>query len=191
MVNSSNFIGLFSFYGRNSKLFYLLPFAFSVLFCVGVSAQEAAEEIPANLAPPAVKVISKEEKSALAGSSDVRDRTKLAIDFMEARLKKAETLNTSESYNDLLNELGSFTALMDDTLKFLNRNDDGRGKVMTTFKRFEMALRTFTPRLELIRRELPDKFEYHVRTLLRSVRDARSKAIEPFFSTTVVNDKGN
>ena len=189
MVNSSNFIGLFSFYGRNSKLFYLLPFAFSVLFCVSVNAQE--EQIPANIAPPPVKFISKEEKSVLAGSTDVKDRTKLAIDFMEARLKKAETLNTSESYNDLLNELGSFTALMDDTLKFLNRNDDGRGKVMTTFKRFEMALRTFTPRLELIRRELPDKFEYHVRTLLRSVRDARSKAIEPFFSTTVVNDKGN
>ena len=189
MVNSSNFIGLFSFYGRNSKLIYLLPFAFSVLFCVNVSAQE--EEIPANIAPPPVKVISKEEKSALAGSTDVKDRTKLAIDLMEARLKKAETLNTSESYNDLLNELGSFTALMDDTLKFLNRNDDGRGKVMTTFKRFEMALRTFTPRLELIRRELPENFEYHVRTMLRTVRDARSKAIEPFFSTTVVNDKGN
>jgi hypothetical protein len=110
---------------------------------------------------------------------------------MEARLKKAELLNTSESYGDVLNELGSFTALMNDTLKFLNSNDDGRGKVMTTFKRFEMALRTFTPRLELIRRDVPERFEYHVRTLLRNVRDARSKAVEPFFSTTVVNDKGN
>lgn len=190
MVNSSNFIGLFSFYGKNSKPVYLLLFAFSVLFCVNVSAQEG-EEIPANLAPPPVKFISKEEKSALAGSSDIKDRTKLAIDLMEARLKKAETLNTSESYSDALNELGSFTALMNDTLKFLNNKDDGRGKVMTTFKRFEMALRTFTPRLELIRRELPERFEYHVRTMLRSVRDARSKAIEPFFSTTVVNDTGN
>lgn len=190
MVNTSNFIGLFSFSGRNFKLFYLLPFAFSVLFCINVSAQ-VEEEIPANLAPPPVKFISKEEKSALAGSGDIKDRTKLAIDLMEVRLKNAETLNTSESYTDVLNELGSFTALMNDTLKFLNKNDDGRGKVMTTFKRFEMALRTFTPRLELIRRELPEKFEYHVRTMLRNVRDARAKAVEPFFSSTVVDDKGN
>ena len=189
MVNSSIFSGLFSFRGRSYFLFYLLPLAFSLLSGVNVLAQE--EEIPANLAPPPVKVISKEELSALGGLNDVKDRTKLAIDLMEARLKKAETLNTSESYTDCLNELGSFNALMNDTLKFLNRNDDGRGKVLTTFKKFELALRTFMPRIELIRRELPDDFEFHVRSLLRTVRDTRAKAVEPFFSTTVVNDRGN
>ncbi len=196
MADLLDFIGFktFSMRGENIRSFYLLPFTFCLLtLClltsVNVNAQE--DEIPANIAPPPVKVISKEEKSALAGSSDVKDRTKLAIDLMEARLKKAESLNTSESYNDLLNELGSFNALMDDALKFLNRNDDGRGKVMNTFKKFEMALRAFMPRIELIRRELPDNFEYHVRKLLRTVRDARSKAVEPFFSSSVVNDKGN
>jgi len=197
MTDLSDFIGFrtFSFRGKNSSSFYLLPFtfcllAFSLLSGVSVSAQE--EEIPANLAPPPVKVISKEERSALGGLNDVKDRTKLAIDLMEARLRKAETLNTSESYSDCLNELGSFNALMNDTLKFLNRNDDGRGKVMGTFKKFEMALRAFMPRIELIRRELPDNFEFHVRSLLRTVRDTRAKAVEPFFSSTVVPDsKGN
>lgn len=196
MADLLDFIGFrtFSFRRNNSSSFYLLPFtfylcAFCLLTSVNVFAQE--DEIPANIAPPPVKVISKEEKSALAGSSDVKDRTKLAIDLMEARLKKAESLNTTESYNDLLNELGSFNALMDDALKFLNRNDDGRGKVMNTFKKFEMALRTFMPRIEIIRRDLPDNFEYHVRKLLRTVRDARAKAVEPFYSSTVVNDKSN
>lgn len=172
--------------------YYLLPITFCLLFCFSVSAQEEEnEKIPQNLAPPALKIISKEEKSALAGISDVKDRTKLALDFMEARLKKAETLNTEESFGDLLSELGSFHALMDDALKYLNRNGDGSGKAMSTFKRFEMALRAFMPRLELIRRELPDSYEYHVRKLLRTVRDTRSKAVEPFFSTTILPSSGN
>ena len=192
MAGLLNFIGFRTFSIRSKNSFYssaftffILPFAASLLFCAGVQAQEE-ENIPQNLAPPAVKIISKEEKSALAGVSDVKDRTKLALDLMEARLKKAEELNTQESFGALLTELGSFQALMDDALKFLNRNDDGRGKVMSTFKRFEMALRAFTPRLELIRRDLPENYEYHVRKLLRTVRDTRAKAVEPFFSSTVV-----
>jgi hypothetical protein len=180
---------IFSFSKQNSLLFYLLPFAFCLFTGLNVKAQE--EEIPANIAPPAIKAISKEEKTALAGVSDVKVRTKLALDLMEARLKKAEQLNTQESFNALLTELGSFQALMDDALRFLNRNDDGRGKVMNTFKRFEMALRAFTPRIEIIRRELPERFEYHVRKLLVTVRDTRSKAVEPFFSSTVVPNGGN
>src|SRR5215213_2178033 len=197
MAGLLNFIDFKTFSIRSKNSFYssaftffILPFAASLLFCAGVQAQEE-ENIPQNLAPPAVKIISKEEKSALAGVSDVKDRTKLALDLMEARLKKAEELNTQESFGALLTELGSFQALMDDALKFLNRNDDGRGKVMSTFKRFEMALRAFTPRLELIRRDLPENYEYHVRKLLRTVRDTRAKAVEPFFSSTVVPSGGN
>src|SRR5215203_2643202 len=160
MTGLLNIIGSKTFSVRinNFFSFYSLPFtfcllaAFSFLSGVSVKAQEE-ENVPEDLAPPALKIISKEEKSALAGVSDVKDRTKLALDLMEVRLKKAEELNTQESFSALLTELGSFQALMDDALKFLNRNDDGRGKVMSTFKRFEMTLRAFMPRIELIRRE--------------------------------------
>jgi len=175
---------------RNSLLFYLLPVALCLLTSVDLRAQEE-EPVPDNIAPPAVRAISKEEKTALAGLSDVKLRTKLTIDLMEARLKKAEEFKTSEAYPDLLTQLASFQALLDDGLKFLNRNDSGRGKVMDTFKKFEMALRTFTPRLEIIRREVPDSYAYHVRKLLITVRDARAKAVEPMFSSTVVPSSGN
>ena len=166
--------------------FYLLPFAFILLLGVGVRAQDENEKIPENLAPPALKIISKEEKNALEGANDIKDRTKLSLDLMEVRLKKAEELNTQESFGALLTELGSFQALMDDALKQLNRNETGRGKVMGTFKRFEMALRGFTPRLELIRRDLPERYEYYVRRLIKTVRDARAKAVEPFYSSTIL-----
>lgn len=189
-----NFIGSKMGSVRNNYSYFsflLFAFAFILSFSPSVSAQDESENIPDNLAPPALKIISKEEKSALSGVNDVKDRTKLALDLMEARLKKAEELNSQESFPDLLTELGSFQALMDDTLRFLNRNADGRGKAMSTYKRFEMSLRAFMPRLELIRREVPDSYEYHVRKLLRNVRDTRAKAVEPFFSSTVVPSSGN
>lgn len=181
--------GKFSVRESNFRLFYLLPLTFfSIYFFAGVSirAQEKEQLDPLNLAPPAVKALSKEEKTALAAVTDVKDRTRLALDLMEARLKKAEALYAQESYGAVLSELGGFQALMDDAIRFLNRNNNGGGKIMNNFKKFEMALRAFMPRLEVIRRDLPERFEYHVRTLLITVRDTRSKAVEPFFSTTIL-----
>ena len=193
MADLLDFIGFgkFSVRGNSSRLFYLLPLTFfSIYFFAGVNvhAQEGGggSERGINLAPPVVKAISKEEKTALAAVSDVKDRTRLALDLMEARLKKAEALYTQESYNATLVELGGFQALMDDAIRFLNRSNNGGDKAMNNFKKFEMALRAFMPRIEIIRRDLPERFEYHVRTLLITVRDTRAKAVEPFFSTTIL-----
>ncbi len=171
------------------------PFFMATIFLITVnfslSTAKAQDEVPPNLAPPAVKFVSKEEKSALAAEPDVKVHTKLAIDLMEARLKKAEELTTQESFPAMLTELGGFHALMDDTIKFLNSNDTGRGKVLDNFKRFELALRAFTPRIELIRRELPDRFEFYVRRLLKTVRDTRAEAVEPMFTNSIVPNKEN
>lgn len=189
MADLLDFIGFgkFSVRGNSSRLFYLLPLTFfSIYFFAGVSVRAQEAVIPTNLAPPAVKTLSKEEKTALAAVTDVKDRTKLALDLMEARLKKAEELSTEESFNAVLSELGGFQALMDDAIKFLNRNNNGGGKAMNNFKKFEMALRAFMPRIEVIRRDLPERFEYHVRALLVTVRDTRAKAVEPFYSTTIL-----
>lgn len=189
MADLLDFIGFgkISVRGDSSRLFYLLPLTFfSVFFFTAGSINAQEEIIPTNLAPPAVKVLSKEEKTALAGVTDVKDRTKLALDLMEVRLKKAEEQNTQEMFNGVLSELGGFQALMDDAIRFLNRNNNGGGKSMNNFKKFEMALRAFMPRIEILRRDLPERFEFHVRSLLITVRDTRSKAVEPFFSTTIL-----
>jgi hypothetical protein len=189
MADLLDFIGFgkFSVRGNSSRLFYFIPLTFfSIYLFAGVSLKAQEEIIPTNLAPPVVKAISKEEKTALAAVTDIKDRTKLALDLMEARLKKAEALYTQESYNATLVELGGFHALMDDAIRYLNSNNNGGGKAMNNFKKFEMALRAFMPRIEIIRRDLPERFEYHVRTLLITVRDTRAKAVEPFFSTTIL-----
>ena len=83
-------------------------------------------------------------------------------------------------------QLGGFHALMDNTLDFLLDRNLSRDKVLDNCKRFEMGLRKFTPRLGLIRREIPTEYDHYVRVLLKYVRDAREKAIEPLFGNNVV-----
>ena len=92
MADLLDFIGfkMFSAGRNNSSSVYLLPFTLvsvCLLASFGVNAQEASAEaqgevIPTNLAAPAVKIISKEEKSALAGTGNVKDRTKVALELM-------------------------------------------------------------------------------------------------------------
>ena len=155
-----------------------------------VFAQPPVDE-PKDAEPPPLKLLSKSEKAQLDVATDVKDRTTLAITLMEARLKLAEDLNAKEAYADMFVEFGGFHALMDNTLNFLNRNDDGSRRVLNNFKKFEISLRGFVARIENIRRELPLKYEFYVRGLVKNVRDARTRAVEPLFDTTAVPTKEN
>jgi hypothetical protein len=169
--------------------FYILLFAFPLIFTNAVCAQRTVE-FPEYIPPPKIE-LSKDEKTSLEGEKDVKKYTNLAIDFMELRLNKAEDLANSQSFNDVLQELGGFHALMNTTLQFLNRNNTGNRKILTTYKRFELALRSFMPRLETIRREMPERHEIYVVKLLNLVRDGRTKAVEPLFADTVVPNDDN
>lgn len=138
--------------------------------------------------PPPLKIVSKEEKRQLDAESDVTKRTKLALSLIEARLKAAETFYGREQYREMFDELGSFNALIDKTLDFLSRSNSGSGKVLNNYKKLDLSLRTYLPRIEIIRREVPSQYEFYVRNLAKSVRQARAKAVEPFFGETVVDE---
>ena len=139
--------------------------------------------------PPPLKVISKAEKSQLDSASDIKERTKLALELIEMRLLKAEDFDAKEQFAEMFTELGSFHALIDDTINFLNEKNNNSGKILNNFKRIELSLRKYITRLELIRRDLPIKYELYVRSLVKRIREARSKAVEPLFDDTVVPDK--
>ena len=142
--------------------------------------------MPANAAAPPIIALTKDEKTKLEAETDLKRRVRLSLDLMEIRLKTAETLNTEENYADMFTQLGFFQALMGNTLNFLERNNIGKGKILNYYKQFEINLRSFISRLEIIRRELPPRYEYYVRTLVRAVRDARTRAVEPLFDDVVV-----
>lgn len=171
----------------------LFALAISFILALTLSAQppiDEEDEFDPNAAPPPVKVMSDRERSQLDAEQGLKDRTKLALELMGSRLSNAEDLNAKNEFTAMYNELGIFHALMDDTLEFLE-SAPRKDKTLDNLKRFEMALRTFAPRLALIRREIPNEYDHYIRSLLRYLRDARSRAIEPLFGNSVVPQRRN
>lgn len=168
---------------HGTLFFLILNFA----FCIAAFGQD---DVP-DAAPPPVKVISKDERARLeTKSADLRDRTKLSLELMDIRLDAAEKHAAGRYFDAMFTELGGFHALMDDSLEFLSRRDNGsNGKVLDNFKRLEIGLRAFSPRIETIRRELPVRYDDYVRKLMKYVRDARTRATEPMFADSVVPNR--
>ena len=171
---------------------FLAFFAFTICLAAVVTAQPPAQdddvEFDPDAAPPPVRTMNHTERTQLDGQQGLKERTKLALALMSTRLSRAEELNAKSEFSAMYNELGGFHALMDDTLEFLE-TAPRKEKTLDNLKRFEMTLRGFAPRLALIRREAPQEYDHYVRVLLRYLRDARSKAIEPLFGNSVVPNR--
>ena len=172
---------------RISRVFsYLLLgvslFVFNFSLFNNVHAQD--EQIEA--APPPLKIISKDEIARLGAQTDLKDRTKLSVELLNLRLTTAEKLSEVKNFDGMYLELGVFQALMDDALLYLHKRDDGRGKVLDSFKRLEISLRGMAPRIEIIRRELPLKYDPYVRKLMGYLRSVRAKATDSLFGDSVV-----
>jgi hypothetical protein len=141
--------------------------------------------------PPPLKIIPKDEKNRLSGETDPKRHTVLALELTDTHLAKAEELNAKNDFAHMYAELGAFNAVIDEVLQFIARNDDGGGRILNSSKRLEIGLRSYAPRLETIRRDLPSNYEPYVKSLIKTIRDARSKAVEPFFGTSVVPHEKN
>ena len=141
------------------------------------------------LAPPPIRTVTKDERAKLNEQADVKIRTKLAIEMMNTHLASAEQLDARADLDGMFRELGGFHGLLDNTLEYLTRHNNDSNKMLDNFKRLEIGLRGFATRLETIRRELPTKYEDYVRTLLKYVREARSRAVDPFFDDNVIRMK--
>ena len=161
----------------------------SMLMMLSVVAVAQDDPDDLEVAPPPLKILSADEKAKLAAESEVKRRTKLALDLMEVRLKQAEAFDAKQNFDQMFVELGAFQGLMDDMLEFLYKSDKDSKRVLNNFKKFEIGLRMFTPRLELVRSHLPVRYERYVRNLVKNLRAARAKAIEPLFDDTVVPSK--
>ncbi len=187
MADPQYFITLAAFRRTHRGQRFVL-FALPILFAmsIAVSAQSVIED---NIAPPPLRLLSQSEKDGLAAESDVKRRTKLSLELMDTRLKQAEAHDAGDNFDQMFVQLGGFHGLMDNMLAFLNNSDKDSAKVLNNFKRFEIGLRYFTTRLELIRRDMPLRYEFYVRTLIKYLRAARAKAIEPLFDDLVEPEK--
>ncbi len=149
-----------------------------------VAAQED-DVLPEGVVPPPLSSLSEDEAEKLVAEKSMKDRTKLALEFMDNRLVQSEGFSEKKEFGKSIDQLGYFNALIVDTYRYLVNNEDKKNS-LKSFKRFELGLRDFLPRLELVRRALPYSHSYHVFKLISLVRETRRKAIEPFFSDTVL-----
>ena len=130
---------------RLTRLYCFLCFSLFTIHYSLLTAASAQDDLP-EIAPPPIKVISKDEMTRLNAKKDIKDRTKLSLELMNVRLLAAEKLTAAEDYDNMFREFGVFLALMDDAVRFLTKNDNGSGKVLDSFKRMEIALRGMAPR---------------------------------------------
>lgn len=165
----------------------------SIFFAAGTAnlfAQTPVEPYKEISEPPPIRRMSDGEGKQLAAETGVKERTKLALKLMDQRLVLAEKAFESRDYREMYVQLGAFHALMDNTLDFLGERNQGRRKVLYNYKRFEIGLRSLSPRIQLLRRDLPVRYDPYLRTLVKDVRDARDKAIEPLFGDSFAEAEG-
>jgi hypothetical protein len=164
--------------------FAFIPVVALIFFASTASAQEDKYEVAD--APPPLKLIAESERKQLNAAKDVKERTKLALELMQARLTTASAKSEANDYSAMFTELGMFHAIMDDTLAYLDRFSLNRDARLNNFKRLEIGLRRMNPQIDLLRRNAPPERERYLFYLSRNVRDARARAIEPQFSNTVL-----
>ena len=109
----------------------------------------------------------------------------LCLQLADARLQRAEAAANGENFQDALVELGGYQAVVDHGLRFLQSNNNDSRRVRDNFRRLEIALRAHVPRIEMIRRTTPFEYAVHLKTIMNFTRDARSRALDSFFSDTV------
>lgn len=167
----------------NISLFHFFTFS---LFAFSLLTAVSAQDDPPEIAPPPLKIISRDERMSLDAVRDIKARTKLILELMNTRVTAAEKLNAGKEFDAMFRELGGFHALMDNSLDFLQKQDTDERKVLDNFKRVEIGLRAFAGRIEAIRRDLPLRYDDYPRRLLKYIREARTRASEPLFDDTVV-----
>ena len=167
------------------RLLAFLPASIFFLLLLGGCAFSQDPDDPA---PPPLKLLSKTERAQLNLKTDLKERTNLALQLMDSRLKSAEKFRVDENYSLMYAELGGFHALMDNTLDYLLHDRGNEGKCLSSLKKFEIGLREFVPRVESVRRESPLNFEPYILKLLKYISDDREKAIQPFFGNTVIQE---
>ena len=138
--------------------------------------------------PPPSQVISREERERLDSRSGAKDRTKLALELLNSHLAASEQMRGSENFEGAYRELGTVHGLLDNAINYLIDANRRGYKVLDEFKRMDIGLRALLPRIESLRRDLPLIYDAYVRALLQHVRDARAKAVEPFFDDSIVTD---
>ena len=165
-----------------------------VVYVPAVSAQEPeplATPVPSPTplpAPPPIMVISKEERAQIDAAGDSKARIRVTIELAGLRLTRAEQLTKQSAYDGASNEVGSYQALIHDSLAYIGGMKRDSNKTRDICKRLELALRGHAPRLTTMRRETPLEYAVWIKKTEEFARAARTEALNTFYGHTVVRE---
>lgn len=166
-----------------SSLCLCAALAITACLATHTRGQENHAPVPA---PPPMKFVPREDRAQLSAARDTKARTRVSIELAESHLRRAEELSARQRYDAATTELGNYQGLIEDALHFLDTADQNKGKIRDYYKRIELALRTYAPRLESIRRITPAEYAVNVKAVIDYTRDARVEALNSFYGDTVV-----
>jgi len=173
------------------KLFVIFVFVMSAgLVTARGQDTPAAQPSPTPLtAPPPIRIITKEERAQIDQAGDSKQRLRLTIQIASARLTRAEQHTAQGNYDEASTEVGSYHALIEDALEFLNSMKRDSNKTRDLYKRLELALRADGPRLTTMRRTTPLEYAVWIKKVEEFARASRTEALNSFYGHTVVRER--
>jgi hypothetical protein len=133
-----------------------------------------------------MKFISSPERTQLSTSHDAKGRLKTSIEMAETRLLRAEQLTVDQRFMNATSELGIYQAIIEDALSYLGQQKVNSDKTRDLYKKLEIQLRADATRIEAIRRVTPSDYAIHVKAVRDFTDNARTNALNAFFSDTVL-----
>jgi|SRR5438105_692246 len=150
------------------------------------AAQQQTDDVTS--APPPMRYIPEEARHRLEGESDLKARTRLALELAEERLARAAERADSDRFEEATAELGIYEALVADAVGFVESSGRPKGKQRDVLKHVEMTLRSHVPRIETIRRALPAAHAAYFKSAIEFVNQQRDLALNSFYDDTVIRE---
>jgi len=148
-------------------------------------AQPRSPQMPA---PPPMRFVSRDERSQLAATKDLKSRLRTTIELAETHLGRAEDSTAQKKFDQALEELGSYLGLIDDTRQVLGALDRNRNSTRDLYRHFDIALRAQVPRLAVMRRTTPADYAINLKAAEEFARETRSEALESFYGHSVLRE---
>ena len=179
---------------RASSARTLCALALIALACAAAQAQDDAASKRQNIEdaePPPMRYIPGDVRAKLSTARDDKERTRFCIELADERLASAAAHADAGRFEAATAEMGIYEAIVKDSVSHLQQGITGRvnNKKRDLFKRLEMSFRSHLTRIETIRRTLPAHYVGNFINTLDFVRNARSEALNAFYSDTVLPEE--
>jgi hypothetical protein len=135
-----------------------------------------------------MRFVSRDERSQLTATKDLKSRLRTTLELAEAHLGRAEESTSQKRFDQASEELGRYLGLIDDARQVLGALDRDRNSTRDLYRRFDIALRAQLPRLAVMRRTTPADYAVHLKAAEEFARATRTEALESFYGHSVLRE---